>query len=46
MEVIKEATSVVKMKAKCASKMEEKLDIKLEAILVIYGSKQGGKLVA
>ena len=33
MEVVKEETWVVKMEAKCGSKMEVKLDIKLEAIL-------------
>ena len=40
MEAIKEATLVVKMEAKCGSKMEVKLDIKFESILGdIYGSK-------
>ena len=33
MEAIKEATWVVKMEAKCGSKMEVKLNIKFESIL-------------
>jgi len=40
MEAIKEATWVVKMEEKCGSKMEVKLNIKLEAILgAIFVSK-------
>jgi len=40
MEAIKEETLVVKMEAKCGSKMEVKLNIKLEAILGAFsGSK-------
>lgn len=40
MEAIKEASWVVKMEAKCGSKMEVKFDIKLEAVIgVITGSK-------
>ena len=47
MESIKEETRVVKMEEKCGSKMEVKLDIKLEAILwVISESKLEAKLVS
>ena len=40
MGAIKKATWVVKMEKKCGSKIEVKLDIKLESILgAIFGSK-------